>query len=67
MANHRPTRVQLRRVFEWLEEHGMAVYGPFIDRKTGNLKNGGRLDYTVTDAVKRYESICRERKEKQND
>lgn len=40
----RPPTKTLQRVFDWLQEHGMSVYGPYRD---GDTIMGGHCDYDV--------------------
>lgn len=51
MKKRRPATRTIKRVFKWLNEHGLSVYGSCIDPETGQGYYGFR-DYNAEDAIK---------------
>lgn len=47
----RPNTKTLQRVFEYLDELGLSVYGAYINVDTGQMY-GGCKDYTVEEVIK---------------
>lgn len=52
----RPPTKTIRRVFEWLEEYDMSVYGPCVDLETGQ-EIGGNMDVNFRQAIKLAELL----------
>lgn len=47
----RPSTQTIKRVFDWLEEHQMSVYGPFVNLER-KLIYGSNQDFDVVKAIR---------------
>jgi hypothetical protein len=54
-AKRAPNKATIKKVFEWLAEQGLDVYGPTMD--TDGCEYPSQMDYTFEEAINRANHI----------